>query len=327
MASVQGGAAMLVGIDLGGTEIKAGLVDREGRILLQSSIPTNAGRDYRLIIKDMQEQVEKLLKDYGAGIGDMESIGIGAPGLMNEKSGYVIYCTNLFWENVPLGIMLKEHFNKPVYMGNDANAAALAESLFGSTKSVENSVLITIGTGVGSGIIINHKIYSGSHYAGSEIGHMIVGTNFYRCNCGNMGCLETFASATAMIRYAVNRLERDKIKSSILDKAGDTENIDARLIFDAAKEGDQLGIETVGRMIKYLSIGIINIFNILDPDIVAIGGGVSKAGVYLTDKLKKEVGGMLFTSGIKYGDIVLAQLGNEAGLLGAAFLGINRNCV
>ncbi|MDD3438490.1 MAG: ROK family glucokinase [Clostridiaceae bacterium] len=318
---------MLVGIDLGGTEIKAGLVDREGRILLQSSIPTNAGRDYRLIIKDMQEQVEKLLKDYGAGIGDMESIGIGAPGLMNEKSGYVIYCTNLFWENVPLGIMLKEHFNKPVYMGNDANAAALAESLFGSTKSVENSVLITIGTGVGSGIIIGHKIYSGSHFAGSELGHMIVGSNFYRCNCGNMGCLETFASATAMIRYAVNRLERDKIKSSILDKAGDTENIDARLIFDAAKEGDQLGIETVGRMIKYLSIGIINIFNILDPDIVAIGGGVSKAGVYLTDKLKKEVGGMLFTSGIKYGDIVLAQLGNEAGLLGAAFLGINRNCV
>ena len=110
-----------------------------------------------------------------------------------------------------------------------------------------------------------------------------------------------------MIRYAVNRLERDKIKSSILDKAGDTENIDARLIFDAAKEGDQLGIETVDRMIKYLSIGIINIFNILDPDIVAIGGGVSKAGSYLTDKLKKEVGGMLFTSGIKYGDIVLAQ--------------------
>jgi glucokinase len=270
----------------------------------------------------MQMQVEKLLKDYGADTGDMESIGIGAPGLMNEKSGYVIYCTNLFWENVPLGIMLKEHFNKPVYMGNDANAAALAESLFGSTKGAENSVLITIGTGIGSGIIINHKIYSGSHFAGSELGHMIVGSNFYRCNCGNMGCLETFASATAMIRYAVNRLETDRIKSSILDKAGDTQNIDARLIFDAAKEGDQLGVETVERMIKYLSIGIINIFNILDPDIIAIGGGVSKAGAYLTDKLKKEVGGMLFTSGIKYGDIVLAQLGNEAGLLGAAFLGV-----
>ena len=320
------GAAMLVGIDLGGTAIKAGLVDRDGRILLQSSIATNAGRDYRLIIEDMQKQVEKLIKDKGISIDDIESIGIGAPGLMNDRSGYVIYCTNLFWENVPLGIMLREHFNKPVYMENDANAAALAESLFGSTKGAGNSVLITIGTGIGSGIIIDHKIYSGSHYAGAEMGHMIVGPNFYRCNCGNTGCLETFASATAMVKYAVHRLETDKIKSSILDKAeGDTENINARIIFDAAKEGDQLGIETVDRMIKYLSIGIINVFNILDPEIIVIGGGVSKAGDYLLDKLKEEVGKMLFTSGIKYGDIVLAQLGNEAGLLGAAFIGVNRN--
>ena len=315
---------MLVGIDLGGTAIKAGLVDREGRILIQSSIDTKAGRDYRLIIKDMIGQIEKLLKDYRSCIDDIESIGIGAPGLMNYKSGYVIYCTNLFWNNVPLGVQLREYFQRPVYIENDATVAGLAESLFGSTKNVFNSVFLTIGTGIGGGIIIDHKVYSGSHFAGSEIGHMIIGDNFYKCNCGNNGCLETFASATAMIKYAIHRLEKDKVKSAILDKVDSkTENLNAKIIFDAAKEGDQLGKETVDRMIKYLSIGIINVCNILDPEIIAIGGGVSKAGDYLIERLKTEVGKMFFTPNVKYGDIVLAQLGNEAGILGAAFLGNN----
>lgn len=315
---------MLVGIDLGGTAIKAGLVDRDGRILIQSSIDTKVGRDYRLIIRDMEKQIEKLLSDYGSSVEDIESIGIGAPGLMNYKSGYVIYCTNLFWNNIPLGAELQEYFKKPVYLENDATVAGLAESLFGSTKGVANSVFLTIGTGIGSGIIINNRVYSGSHFAGSEIGHMIVGENFYDCNCGNNGCLETFASATGMIRYAARRLEKDGVKSVIMDKAGGlVENINAKIIFDAAKEGDSLGEETVDRMIKYLSIGIVNIFNILDPDIIAIGGGVSKAGSYLTDRLKSEVNKRFFTANIKYGDIVLAQLGNEAGILGAAFLGNN----
>lgn len=312
---------MLVGIDLGGTTIKAGLVDREGRILIQSAIDTKAGRDYRLIIKDMIDQIERLLSDYGSCINDIESIGIGAPGLMNYKSGYAIYCTNLFWNNVPLGVILEEHFKKPVYIENDATVAGLAESLFGSTRNVSNSVFLTIGTGIGGGVIINNKVYSGSHFAGSELGHMIVGDNFYRCNCGNCGCLETFASATAMKKYAIERLEKDKIKSSISDKAeGNTEKINAKLIFNAAKEGDLLAMETVDRMIKYLSIGIINIYNVLDPEIIAIGGGVSKAGDYLIERLKAEVGKRIYTPNIKYGDIVLAQLGNEAGMLGAAFL-------
>ena len=316
---------MLVGIDLGGTAIKAGLVDREGRVCIRSSIDTGTGRDYRLVIKDMQNQVEKLTEDYGISMGDIESIGIGVPGLVNDKAGYIIHCPNLFWKRVPLGVIFQQHFNKPIYMENDATAAGLAESLFGSTKGASDSIFLTIGTGIGSGIIINHKVYSGSHLAGSEIGHIIVGDNFYACNCGNNGCLETFASAAAMIKYAVHRLERDGIKSGIPDRAGGRiEDINARMIFDAAKEGDQLGIETVNRMIKYLSIGIINIINILDPEIIAIGGGVSGAGDYLIERLKAEVGERLFTSDIKYGEIVPAQLGNEAGILGAAFLGIDR---
>ncbi|MGE5679081.1 MAG: ROK family protein [Pseudomonadota bacterium] len=315
---------MFVGIDLGGTAIKAGLVDREGGLLVQSSIPTGVGRDYRLIISDMKNQIERLLADNGSSIDDIESIGIGAPGLMNYKTGYVIYCTNLFWNNIPLGVELQEHFKKPVYLENDATVAGFAESLFGSTKGFANSVFLTLGTGIGSGIIVNNRIYSGSHFAGSEIGHMIIGDNFYNCNCGNNGCLETFASATAMIKYSKHRMQEDGIRSTILDKAeGRTENINARIIFEAAREGDYLGLETVDRMIKYLSIGIINIYNILDPDIIAIGGGVSKAGDYLLDRLRESVEGMQFTQNSKYGDIVLAKLGNEAGILGAAFLGNN----
>lgn len=313
---------MLIGIDLGGTEIKAGLVDKEGNILIKSSIATKVGRDYRLIIEDMKNQIEKLISDYGKSIRDIESIGIGAPGLMNYKSGYVIYCTNLFWNNVPLGVILKEHFKKPVYIENDATVAGFAENLFGSTRNVSDSVFITIGTGIGGGVIVSNKIYRGSHFAGSEIGHMIIGENFYDCNCGNNGCLETFASATAMVKYAIRRLEKDNIKSVILDKAeGKKENLNAKIIFDAAKQGDMLAKETVDRMIKYLSIGIINVCNILDPEIIAIGGGVSKAGEYLIERLKAQVGNMYFTSNIKYADIVPAQLGNEAGIMGAAFLG------
>ncbi len=316
---------MLVGIDLGGTTVKAGLVDSEGRICIRSSIDTGTGRNYRLIIKDMQNQVEKLIDDYGISMDDIESIGIGAPGLVNGRTGYIIYCPNLFWKSVPLGVIFQQHFNKPIYMENDATAAGLAESLFGSTKGASDSVLLTIGTGIGSGVIINHKVYSGSHFAGSEIGHMIVGDNFYTCNCGNNGCLETFVSAAAIIKYVIYRLERDGINSDIPGKAGGRiENINARMIFDAAKKGDRLGIETVTRMIKYLSIGIINIINILDPEIIAIGGGVSGAGDYLIEWLRAEVGKRFFTSDIKYGEIVPAQLGNEAGILGAAFLGIGR---
>ncbi len=313
---------MRVGIDVGGTTIKAGLVNEEGMILRQSAIETKVGRDYRLIIADMVAQIEDLLVVGGCKREALKSIGIGIPGLADYKTGNVIYCTNLLWTDIPLGSTLQAHFNMPVFLENDATVAGLAESVRGSTKGFENSVFLTLGTGIGSGIIIGGRPYSGSHSAGSELGHMIVGENFYTCNCGNNGCLETFASATAIIKYAVHRIEKDGIRSSILDKAaGKTENINAKAIFDAAKEGDSLGLETVNRMVKYLAIGIINIMNILDPDIIAIGGGVSKAGDYLTGLLKEQVQKMQFTCNVKYGDIVLAELGNEAGIIGAAFLG------
>ena len=317
---------MLIGVDLGGTAIKAGLVDYNGSILIQNSKPTNISRGEASIIGDIKQQIEELLIVQGITIDDIHSIGIGVPGLAVYETGKVIYCTNLLWKNVELGKELSAYFNKKVFVENDANVAALAESLFGSTRGVPNSVLLTLGTGIGGGIIVNKRIYSGSHSAGSEIGHMIIGENFYDCNCGNNGCFETLASATAIIKYVLHKLQVNNVKSYVLELAGnDTGAVNAKIIFDAAKAGDDLAIEAVERMCKYLAIGIVNIYNILDPDIISIGGGVSTAGDFLLDKVKERVAKMLFASGIKYGEIVLAALGNEAGIVGSAFLGYNNN--
>lgn len=313
---------MLIGVDLGGTSIKAGLVDFEGNILRQNSRPTRAERGQGAIIDDIAGQIQELVSAQGIGMDDIHSIGIGVPGLAEYDTGRVIYCSNLSWNNVELGFELNSKLNRRVYVENDATVAGLAESLFGSTKGAANSVLLTIGTGIGSGIIINRRIYSGSHAAGSEIGHMIVGENFYNCNCGNNGCLETFASATAIIRYTQHRIVLDGVKSLILSLSGDKlENITAKIIFDAAMEGDGLALEAVDRMCKYMAIGIVNIYNVLDPDIIALGGGVSKAGDFLLERVRAKVDSMLFTTDKKYGEIVLATLGNRAGIVGSAFLG------
>lgn len=313
---------MLIGVDLGGTSIKAGLVDFEGNILRQNTRPTRVERGHMPIIVDIKEQIEELIAEQGISIEDIHSIGIGVPGIAVYDTGKVIYCTNLSWNNVELGKELYSLLHRRVFVENDATVAALAESLFGSTKGAANSVLITLGTGIGGGIIINKRIYSGSHAAGSEIGHTIIGENFYDCNCGNNGCFETLASATSIIRYSAHRIKDDGVKSLILELADNKlENITAKIVFDAAKSGDPLAVETVDRMCKYLAIGLLNIYNMLDPDIIAIGGGVSKAGDFLLEKVKQKVAKMLFTTGVKYGDVVLATLGNEAGIIGSAFLG------
>ncbi|MBE6068397.1 MAG: ROK family glucokinase [Clostridium lundense] len=313
---------MLIGIDLGGTSIKAGLVDFEGNILRQNSRPTRIEKGHISIINDIAEQIEELAGAQGIPIEYIHSIGIGVPGLAEYDSGKVIYCSNLSWKNIELGRELYSRLGRKVYVENDATVAGLAESLFGSTKGAVNSVLITLGTGIGSGIIINGRIYSGSHAAGSEIGHMIVGENFYDCNCGNNGCFETLASATSIIRYSQHRIKEDGESSHILELAGNKiENITAEKIFAAAKSGDDLALEAVDRMCKYLAKGIMNIYNVLDPDIIALGGGVSKAGDFLLKRVKENVAKMIYTTDIKYGDIVIATLGNNAGIVGAAFLG------
>lgn len=316
---------MRIGVDLGGTNIKAGAVDDQGRILLQNTRPTLVDRGVEPIIHDIIQQIEELIEDTKTTIEQIQSIGIGVPGLVEAGSGRVIYVTNLFWRDVPLGERLKEHFKRPVYVDNDATVAALAEKIAGSTMGIQNAVTITLGTGVGGGMIVNNQVYRGQHGWGSEIGHMVVGENFYNCNCGQEGCLETFVSATAIIKYARKRIEEGFVDTLILEKAGgDLEKIQAKTVFDAARQGDPLGLEVFQRFIKYLSLGIVNLYNILDPERIVIGGGISKAGDFILAPLREEVQKRTFSKEVAYGDIVIAELGNEAGIIGAAFLGDSR---
>ena len=312
---------MYIGIDVGGTTLLAGLVNDNGKILHKKEKNTLVHRGYSAIKDDIIDLVKGLISE-GEKIGhSIASIGIGIPGIADVEGENVIYCTNLNWNNVPLGLDLKKYFKLPVYIENDATVAALAESIIGVTKDRENSLFITLGTGVGGGIILNNKVYSGSHGVASEIGHMIVGENFYNCNCGNNGCLETFSSATAIINYG-KKILVDGVKSSILDKVdGDIENLNAKIIFDCAKEGDPLANKIIDRMVKYLSIGIVNIINILDPEVIVIGGGVSKAGEFLIDKIKETIPKYILFKDINYGDVLLSKLSNDAGIIGAARLG------
>ncbi len=309
---------MRIGIDLGATTIKAGIVDFCGNITRQSVKPTPAHKGYAGVVNEIADTVKELAAAEGKGIDAIRSIGIGIPGIVYSQSGKVDFCANLSWSNVELGKDLCGRIGKKVYVANDATVAALGENLFGCTKGALNSVLLTLGTGIGSGLIINGSIYSGSHALGAEIGHMIVGENFYRCNCGNNGCLETFASARAIVKYVSRKIEEGA--QTPLSRLGDGAKLTAEIIFEAAKRGDLIAGEAVDRLCAYLAVGIINIYNVLDPDVIALGGGLSKAGDFLLAKVKKEVSQIQLVKGKKYGDIVLAALGNKAGIIGAAFL-------
>lgn len=313
---------MYIGVDLGGTKIKIGMVNEEGKIVRSGIIDTDPSHDDKIIMRDMTVEIERLIATEGLQVKDIKSIGIGVPGLVDYKKGSIIYCTNLSWYNVEAVNYLKEHFSVPVYIENDATVAAYAESLFGSTKEARDSVFLTIGTGIGGGIIINKEIIRGAHGAGSEIGHTVIGENFYDCNCGRNGCFETLASATAMIKYALHKMNSSDMVSSLQRIYIEKGQLEAKDIFEHADLGDALAMETVQRTAKYMAIGIANIYNMLDPEIVAIGGGVSKAGDSFFDLVRSKVKTMTLvdSDSIEYGKIVRAQLGNDAGIIGAAFL-------
>ncbi|MBU3092686.1 ROK family protein [Clostridium sp. CM028] len=311
---------MYIGIDLGGTNIAVGIVDDQGNIKYEKSCATRVGRDPNEIIEDMVVLVLNTLEDFNMPLKRIKAIGIGIPGLA-DKNGNVIFCVNLGWKNVHLREMLGNALNKPIYIDNDATVAALAEYENGSMKNCKSSLMLTLGTGIGGGIILNGEVYSGFNGIGSEIGHMVVGENFYNCNCGRNGCLETFASSTAIIKHTIKLIEEMNESTIIIERAGgNVNNIDAKIIFDCAREGDIIANLAVNRLVKYLSIGILNIVNFIDPEIIALGGGVAGAGQYLLDKVINEVAANKSYSELPIAKIVLAELGNKAGIIGAAMI-------
>lgn len=313
---------MRIGIDIGGMSIKIGLVDENHEIINKKKVQTNAEKDTaKQIIKRIADAVLELLQESEMSIEDCDGLGVACPGTVDISTGQVLYSNNLKWANIPLQSTLSKYLAIPIAVANDADAAALGEVLTGSATGKENAILLTLGTGVGGGVIINHQIYNGPLRGGCEPGHMVIQRNGRTCTCGRKGCLEAYASARALMQSATEAAE--KYPNSVLNRAREKneKGIDGRLIFDAAKQGDTAAKMVVEDYEEWLSIGIANLINIFRPDIVILGGGVSAQKEYLTNALQQRVEKMCFGGNIgEIPQIVTSTLGNDAGMIGAAFL-------
>ena len=310
-----------IGIDLGGTGISVGIVDESGKILQKGSAPTLAMRPYQEIVEDMAAISLETLEQAGLTLQDVHSIGIGVPGIANPDTGVVVFCTNLSWHDVPLREEFQKYIDKPVFIDNDATVAGYAESVAGISAGCQSSVFLTLGTGVGGGIVINGKPWSGFHNVGSEIGHITLELDGEPCSCGNKGCLERYCSATAIIRMARQALiiHPESLMMSMCNH--NLENVNGKLVFDAAREGDETALKVFRRYVKYLAQAINTIVAFLDPEVIVLGGGVSKAGDFLLDAVRAEVPQYLMFKTMPHPRIEIASLGAEAGIIGAAMLG------
>ena len=310
-----------IGIDLGGTNIAVGVVSEAGSILAETSAKTLAERPYKEVIRDMAACVMKAVTKAGLTEADIASIGIGIPGVAEGDSGMVFNCTNLGWINVPLREEMQKYINKPVFIDNDANVAALAESYFGVSAGYKSSVMITLGTGVGGGIVVNGRPWAGAHGRGGEIGHMTLVPDGAPCTCGNNGCVERYCSATALIRTAKQECYSFPGTAILAKAGGDINRINAKLVIDAAKEGDASALRVFNSFVKYLAMAINNITAFFDPDMIVLGGGVSHAGSFLLDSVAALLPRYQMFKALPIPKLALAKLGNEAGIIGAAMLG------
>ena len=317
----MGEKSNFIGIDLGGTNIKAGVVTREGRILGEAQAKTDAYRPQDEVIADIAAAAKAALKESGLDIGEVKSIGVGSPGAIDDENGVVIFAGNLNWVNVPLKAKLEDALGIPAFVSNDANVAAYAEYLFGAGKGRKSIYLITLGTGVGGGYVLDGKIQSGFHGVGMEIGHMILFPEGRLCTCGNRGCLESYASATGLINMGKEAMAAEPGGAIAKMAEGQTENITAKLIIDLAKGGDEMALKIFNDYARYLAYAVINIINFSDPEVIIFGGGVSKAGDFLIDAIKNEVPPRVFCKQAPFSEILLSKMGNEAGIIGAALLG------
>lgn len=308
---------MYIGIDLGGTNIAAGIVNKDGKIIKSDSRPTLAERPYAEIVKDMAELCFKLLEDEGMNVSDIEGIGIGSPGTIDSANGVVVYSNNIKWDNVPLADELRKYIDVPVQVENDANAAAYGEYIINGNNA-KSFVAITLGTGVGGGVVINNGIYRGFNGAGGELGHITLVHNGEPCTCGNDGCWEAYASVTALIRQTKRAIDANP--DSLLAKEAEKEGkVSGRTSFNAAKAGDEVAAEVVRQYIEYVADGITSIINIFQPEVLVIGGGISKEGDKLLLPIKEYAKKHSYCKAVEQTEIKIATLMNDAGIIGAAF--------
>ena len=310
-----------IGVDLGGTNIAVGVIDENYQIIGRGKMKTNAPRPAEEIVADIAKAVQLAVQDAGISEEQIACVGIGTPGTVDRKKGIIEFSNNLQFHKLPIVDMLKKSLDVPYYIENDANAAALGEALAGAGKGKTSFVAVTLGTGVGSGIIMNGEVISGCNGAGGELGHMVICVDGEPCNCGRCGCWERYASATALVRQTKAAMEAhpESVMWELTD--GKLENAGGRTAFDAMRKGDAVGSAVVEKYIRYVAIGTTNIINALQPEMICFGGGISNEGETLLAPLRALVEQDRYT---KYSEIQTeickATLGNDAGIIGAALL-------
>ena len=310
-----------IGIDLGGTQIKAGVVDEAGKVLAKAETATLAERPYQDVVRDMAACSLKALEEGNLTVDSVGGIGIGIPGIADNVTGRVVFCTNLGWHDIPLRDELNKYLQLPVVIDNDATVAGFAESVCGVSRGLHSSVFLTLGTGVGGGIVIDGKPWTGAHGVASEIGHLTMEVDGIPCTCGKSGCVERYCSATALIRMAGEVCLMHPDCAIMQQAGGDPKKITGRIVMDLAKEGDEFALRIFHRYTKYLAIAINTIISFLDPEMVVLGGGISHTGKFLIDGIVDKIPRYLMYKSMPFPPIALASLGNDAGIIGAAMLG------
>ena len=312
----------IIGVDLGGTNIVSLFINEKGKVIVRDKRETLTEKGKETTINQIVESVKAVIekgKKKGISFKSILGIGIGSPGPLNTKEGLIYFAPNLpGWENVPLKNILEKTLKMPVFLENDANAAALGEWWIGAGKDVNNLVLFTLGTGIGGGIIINGEVVHGFRDTAAEIGHMIIHEEGLLCNCGTKGCLEAYASATGVVKRTISAIENGK--KSILTEITNNhlKEITCKMVYESAKKGDELCKWIVEETGRYLGIGIANMVNILNPEMIILAGGMIKAKALLFDPTIKYAQKYALKAAIKKVKILPASLGDDSGATGAA---------
>ena len=311
-----------IGVDLGGTNIAVGIVNENYEIVKKGSVPTLAQRGPEAIVHDMAELCKKLLAECEISMADLTGAGIASPGTVNPVTGVVEYANNIKFSDFPLVELFSKEMEMPaenVKIGNDANLAALGEAVAGAAKGSNSSVMITLGTGVGGGVILDGKVLTGCAFGGAELGHAVIEMNGKQCSCGRKGCFEAYCSATALVKLTKEKFEAnpDSLMHEMCE--GDVNRVGGKTAFAAMKKGDKAGTEVVEEFISYLACGVANYINIFQPDVLTIGGGVSGEGDNLLVPLREKVCKETYSKdNTLKTDLRSATLGNDAGIIGAA---------
>jgi glucokinase len=316
-----------VGVDLGGTNIAAGVVNEKVEIISQASVPTQASRPGIEIVKDIAFVCKKVIADAGLTEADIASIGVASPGTIDDKTGTVLLAENLHFENFPIIPLLRDMVEvKNIFIENDANAAAWGEALVGAAKGSKSSVMITLGTGVGGDVVEDGKILKGFNDAGAEMGHFVISVDGRPCTCGRKGCWEAYSSATGLINMTKEKLAaceaegRETVMTKLVAQKG---KVNGRIAFDGLRAGDAAAKEVVDEYINYLASGIASTITLFRPEVLSIGGGISNEGQYLLDLLTERMRKEPFDAKLlENTDIRIAELRNNAGIIGAAVLGM-----